>query len=804
MLRIIIKNPPSPMPDSMADFDGLYSLDLLVRSRIALTKQIDDYSEPGAIKQDTFKQIDLQVTNKNRLLLGGIGNPAALNKNNSKVFDIIILKDDYSYPAQGLQVVENSDQSISIVVFGELNAWIKPLSNLYLNELDLGSAVVDYVYMNDLHLNHSVYEEGNDPVFPPLVNYGEWFINNNLVEKGGASSQVVFNNYRFWVSPYALLKQAFCKIGHKLIAPFMETEEFRRHWAYFLDPEFETVMQLDVANRPFESELTDPFLGFFSWMFQVLSSGATYGGIPTFNNIINDPGSHTFLVDPISTPLDKYHGFFYNGGIIGDFDFSGTVRINIPSGPLTPASPEFVTLKASIRKAPKFGINNQSELIDYSTELASKTIISKGTLLSGVNYDLSYDISTSVVKVYQHEVVFVLFEYDAFLFGFGGQTFDETYLYQYTKLLPDAKFKCNVQQQVLEEGDTIEFGKLLRKDLTALDAFKGIVHIPNMKTETNTISKEVSIFPEQEIDFFDSGLQEGFFKSNFNASTFVATKKIQANSLKLNFLNTDLQRNVYLKFANSRDGYITNLNLEDELHSKRIDLGANYSDGTNEITNPLIEPMANGIDKKIGGVEVSFGVGDIRASVNYIPFMWESAPTDENTYPKVGYNFAPRIAIAYDLPNSLLTTAEFNGQSDFSTSRFVYEDASQSFYNPFAQIFPEGISATPFPGNPSYDLDLSVVYGNGINENIKDYYQFIYEKSIKQAYFAIALNFLVLLDIVDFSNLSFRNKWKLKYNSSLWGEIEIYCRLSAVKDYVIGANLTTSVELIPDNNNFIC
>lgn len=788
------------MPSEMADLDGLYSLDLEANSRIALTKQIDDYVDVGKIKQDTFKQIDLRDSNKNRLLLGRIGNPAALNQNNNEIFDIIILSNDYSYPAQGLKVVESSDTSISVIIFGELNQWIRPLANLYLNQLDLGSAVVDYAYMDGLHFNSAKYEDGAAPVFPPLVNYGKWFINSNL-EQNNPQSQVVFNDYRFWYSPLAMLKQAFCQIGHRLIAPFMETEEFRRHWGYFLDPNFETQMQLDVANRPFEANRTSD--AFFSTMFNVASNGATQGGIAHFPNSVSDPGAHTYFLNPTPSSTLPYHGFFYNGGVIANFQFSGTARINIASGVLTPAPPEFVTLKASIRKSPKFGINNQQELYNNSTELASKTIIQKGTLVAGIDYDFSYDLSTSSVKVYQHEVVYVLFEYDAFLTASGGQTFTESYLYQFTKLRSGASFKCNVQQQVLEEGDTVNFGELLRKDITALDLFKGIVHIPNAKIESDTTTKEVSVYPEYQIDYFNSGVQEGYFLPN-KQEIFEATEKIQAKSLKMNFKNKDLARNVYLKFATSSDGYILSLNLEDELHSKRIDLGPNHQEGTNEITNPLFQPLANGIDSKISGIEITFGVSDIRNSVNYIPIMWESSPTDENDYPERGYSFAPRIAIAYDKPNTMIIPSEVSGQTDLTNSGYIYEDSVFVEYNPFGQIFQDGISITPIPGNPSYDLDLTVVYGNGINELLKDFYQFIYERSINQAYFAIALDFLVLLDIVDFSSLSFRRKWHLKYNSSQWGQIDIYCRLSLVNDYVLNENLTTPVELIPDNNNFIC
>lgn len=799
MVRIIIKNPPAFMPLEMADFDGLYSLDLQPRSRIALTKQIDNYIEIGEIKQDTFKQIDLLGSNKNRLLLEGIGNPAALNKNNSKIFDIVLLKDDYNYPAQGLQVVENSDSNLSIVIFGELNTWIRPLSNLYLNQLELGSNVVDEAYIEDLQLNHAVHEDGESPVFPPLVNYGSWFINSNLFAYS-AESQVVFNNYRLWHSVRALLKQAFCQVGHKLIMPLMDTEEFKRWWMYLLDPNFETIMQLDVLNRPFS--VTDTGW-IFTGLFNVTANGNTLGGVILFDTIISDVGNHYFNRPALPASTFPYHGGFYSGGIIGNFEFSGTVRINIPSGPLTTQAPEFITTKLIIKKGPRYGVNSQQQLFDQSTELASSTVVRKGQLLSGVNYDSDFNLVTQDVKVYQHEVVYVQIEFNAFLTNNGGQEFTETFLYQYTDLLADSTFKCNVKKQVLEKGDTIEFGKILRSDITALDLFKGVVHLPNGKIETNSISKEVSVYPESKIDFFDSGIQEGYFLDNIN-NPFQATNKIQTKSLKQPSTSTDLAREAYLKFLNSTDGYIAGLNLDNELHSKKVDFGNDFNDGVNPIENPLIEPLANGIDRKISGLGINFGVGDIRGSVNYIPFMWEAQVTNEGEYPKLGFNYKPRIGIAYDMPNNVYTTAAFNGQSDDSFSFFVYEDIPKSNYNPFAQIFPEGVSITPIPLNPSYDLNLSVVYGSGINENITNFYEMIYEMSIKQAYFAVPLGFLVLLDIVDFSNISFRRKWHLKYNSAMWGEIDIYCRLSSVKDYVIGENLTTSVELIPDNNNFIC
>ena len=55
---------------------------------IALTRKIDDYISIWQIKQDTFKETEVPITDKNRLLFGQIGNPSAFNENNNNIFDI--------------------------------------------------------------------------------------------------------------------------------------------------------------------------------------------------------------------------------------------------------------------------------------------------------------------------------------------------------------------------------------------------------------------------------------------------------------------------------------------------------------------------------------------------------------------------------------------------------------------------------------------------------------------------------------------------------------------------------------------
>ena len=807
MLRIIFLDPPNCVQSWMRDDDGQVSLDLNADTLVALTKVIDDYIETGTIKQDNFNEFDIPITKKNRILFGLIGNPSALNVNNTQTYRVQLVAGGCSYPAQSLQVIETRDNDCqySCTIYGEINDWYRPLSQMRLNEIELGSAVVDWNYILDQN-NFAIYDENQDPVIAPLVNYGRWYIYCNQEAFTEAPAQTVFNNYRFWHHPYEVLRQAFCQVGYELIAPYFKTEAKRKHWAYLLDPDFETANQLDVANRPFLAKrATD--LQFIS-IFSTSAVGRQNNGVLNMGfTPVNDPGNHYFT-RPIGTgfPIENFYGSFYSGGIVGNFTFTGTVNFTPTNAPslIQPFAPTYINLRCSIKKAPKFGFDGQDRLLEKATTLATKEYVYKSAFINGVVLDFPFELVTDTIKVYQHEVVFVQIELAAELVNTSGTVFDASYLYPDMRLLTGAQFKNNVQLQVIEEGDTIEFGKLLRKDLSPIQLAAGLAHLDDLKLESDVIGKTVSMYPEFKVDLGGSdGIQEPFFLDNTN-DPFEATPKIQAKSAKQSFRNLDLGRDVYLKFADSTDGYIGQLNLlEDEPHSKRIDLGPQYRESENRLENPFFEPLLNAIDRDISGLILPSGPNAGQPSAQYIPFMWESQPTDDN-YPEVGFNYAPRIATiqANGLWTMLLEPSVTNYDANTET-QYVYEDDLFAAQLILGQIFPEGTKRTN--GFITVDLTDTIVYGNDfVNTLLVDQYQLIYERAIRQAYFGVVLEFLVNIDLIDFSNLSFRRKWHVKYYSKAWGEIDFYARISRVTDFVFCGNLLTPVELIADNNNFIC
>jgi hypothetical protein len=777
----------------MADFDGFYSLDLKEKEVLALTRKIDEYTDVGKIKQDTFKEIEVPITKKNRLLLGQIGNPSALNEDNNKIFNIQILCGDYTYPSQGLQVVGLSEDSASweCILFGEVAGWAADIRELKLNTLDLGSEICDDTFVRFTLPAQHLYTDTSYPVFAPACNYGKHFINHNLIANS-ANSQMVFNSYRYWYSPLALMRALFCAVGYELIAPILETEEWRRTWIYLLDPNFETINQADIANRGFERHdlINRPL-------------NLTNDSAILFSTVISDPGSHSFILPgPFSAGPD---GLFYSAGVIGNFKTSGTIRFTNPLPLiLLPTDPENITIKVTICKSDRYGQNTQYELIDRLTVLASQEFFYTNPIAPGGVLNFNWNISTGDVKVYQHELVFVRFEITAYLVESGtGIVHDGIFVRQNSFSVTGGIFLLEPTTQVIEKGDTLDFASMIHADYTGMDLVQGIAHLHNLKIQTDVVGKKIYMYPEFEIDMPISGIQEGFFNKNTN-NPLEATDKIQVKSLEQGFLNTDLKRNVYLKFKDSTDGYIGGLNLEQELHSKKIDLGDKYANGDNEIENPFFEPMQIAIDETLGVNYPLFLPTYELHSANLIPFLWESEAS-ANEQPALGYKFAPRIGIAYE---ESFRIEIFNIGLNPSLDMFVYEDTLWAQANCFAQIYPVlpitvVFYPTSSPATPTY-CNLGIVYGRGIYDEITpDLWELVYRRSVNQAYFNIALRLMADIDLTVFSALSFRQKWHLVYNSLAWGQIDIYCRLSYIQDYVIGGNMVTPIELIPDSNNFL-
>jgi len=787
--RIIIMTPPSFMPSNMADFDGFYSLDLRDNERLAITIKIDDYADIGKLKQDTFKEIEVPITKKNRLLFGQIGNPCAFNQANNKIFEIQILVGDYSYPSQGLQVVGLSEDSNSweCILLGQVAGWAHDISNLKLNTLDLGGEVcTDYFVRSVLPLQH-LYLDDSYPVFAPLCNYGKPFINHNKQIFAGATHQLTFNSFRYWFSPLAILRAIFCKVGYQLIAPILETEEWRRTWTYLLSPDFETINEADILNRPFGAIMSTDT----GWI-------ANYRMV-RFDTTTHDPGNHF------------YDQRYYRGGVVGDFKTSGRIRFfNSNQVLFFPLEPEYVTYKVSICKADNYGYETSGFLatteenqVLKSTILASKEIIRKNPIGPSITVNFDFDITAEDVKVYQHEIVFVRIELFAQLSDAQGILFGPSLILSGSDVLAGFSFSLDVKKQVIEKGDTLNFASMINDEYTAMDFLQGIAHLDNLKIETDVVSKKIYMFPEFDMNFVISGIQDGFFKKNHD-SPFEATNKIQVKSLSQSFLNTDLQRNFYLKFKDSTDGYIKGLDLEQELYSKKIDLGPEYVEGENKIENPFFEPTAIAHDWTIVRDELTAPPYYELKTSSMIPFLWEFE-AEVNEQPNVGYNFSPRIAIAYDYAFKIRVQDLL--VPNLSIDGYVYEDSYSNQTNCFAQTY------SSYPKNVAYFSilapstpvipNLSIIYGRGIYDlDIPDLWELVYRRAINQAYFNIAIKVMAEIDLGTFSSLSFRKKWHLVYNSLAWGQIDIYCRLSYIEDYVIGANMLTPIELIPDSNYF--
>lgn len=799
MIRVISIEPPSNMPISFADSDGRFSFDLSPDTSLVMSLLIDNYISPGEIKQDSFDNIEFPITYKNRLLLQGIGNPNTRNPRNSKIFSIEIHEDANVIPLQGFTVREIVDtkkkQAYVCELFGQVNLWFKPLKDLKLNQLQLGSALLFATYFQSLTRQPaSIRQDNGEPVFVPVANYGKWHVPYNRLDNRAAKAQIVMNDLRPWHSPKALLEQAFCQVGYKLIAPAMDTEEFRRIWCYLLDPNFETVNY--DATRPRAVEVVFERKEFFN----PFAGGTNYQGIVPFfaNEVTSDLGNHIINYYIPTPSQDRIFGSFLNAGFLGMVKFEGSITIDLANvAAIEVNPPEYFGIKVSLRKAPKFGQEDQDEFIDRSQVLSEYSFLKKDTIPSNWQVTLPVNLSSQLQKFYRHEFLFLYLEFETNLTQ-GGQSIGRNQVWSDVYFDQGCRFYNTIEKQVLSYDDTVEWGALLDQNLTAVDLLVGIAHTQGWKLESKESNKTVSFYPEFPVDLPISGIQEAYFKSNGDALDI--TNRVEQKSLQITNETTELGRTVLLQFKPTTDGYIINKEYEYELHGKEIDMGDKFRAGENLIENPLFEPTDTGVEEQTSGIVIDDpgATLDGTQAVNYMPLIWESAPSDTE-YPDRAFNIQPRIAIAHPSLLGVRLSSELSGRTNARRTTYVFEDNRDIISVPFGQIFePDVVNLIDSTGTVA-PFNLSIVYGNRENPSIKDQYAYIYDRMIQQAYSGITLNALVRMSNIDFNKLSFRDKRYFTYEHTAYGLLYIHARLSEIIDYKAGVDLTP-IEMVPDSN----
>lgn len=748
-IRIAIQTPPEGTPSFYADSDGLYSLDLRPDTLVAITRRIDDSSKIGSIRFDTVREFDVPTTKKNVALLRDFLNPNAFNKIHTERIPIILQYSNYRV-SRTMQVTGIDADGYNLVVFGEMSQWAKAITDLKLNEVELGDFTFTYANIEDRWINGDKYQDGGAVVFPPLVQYGQWRLGN----------RVAITDYRLWVSPLGLLQRAFCQIGWKFRCPVLESDDGRAAWTYIL-------------KKDFRDTSVDP---------QTLSFRAGY-------------------IADLLLPSDPNGGSF--AFVAGWVDFPDTITLpnvdpsslwNVTTGlfnDVPPANQKKLT--ATWKVYFEVEVTNFTSLFGGSgifgylgKRLLNGDIIAiSDSQTVAVNSNGTYviDITTGPIDIQQGETIGF---YALVNNSFGGDFTVKAGSY----------ISNTVLSAPYDIGDTLEIKNLLRDD-PVIEYLEGIVHLWNLKSFTDEALKTVWFFPENGGDYLDSGEQEGYFFGKEDAKDM--TDKIQVRSLEIKSESKDLKRQFRLAFKESTDGFISDLKLTSPLYAETVDFGESFESGIQLEENPYFEPSAMEFDKSIG----------IQAVTNlfrpYLMHLWDKPRNEDGTLPDQSTDIGPRIAMA--LPRDFITLSPSSiGETFPAFGSYLQEDPTGvspggvqvDQYNAFGHVFKFGIG-TLLGGQ----IETSVVYNSAsVNTLVKDQYGMFYQETVRSLYFAVPVDFLVFISHNDFVTFTHRQKWFVKYHHQALGLIQFFARVDSIRQYLLGKNLSTPVTLVPSVQNF--
>lgn len=727
MITILILQQPSYVPSFYLDNEDRLFLDLFADTEVELTSKFGQ--DIGSITSDAVLEIDIPATKKNRFVFDSLGFVNGFNVNHSRKSKIEISNGGLTISDRTIQITGVNETAYTVLISGKVNAWIDDIKNKKIAEVDLGAYEFTVANITDTWQNNAAYKDNGSIVFLPLVNYGRW---NN-------EGSVTYEELRPFLSPLGILQKAFCEAGFKFRCPLLETNRGRRRWCYLLKPNYAD-QATDLQASSFRASNTAP-----------IDINGLFGPL-VFDDDFTPPNFDT------GNNYDNTTGRYRNDGVTCDFTFIGRVDY-------------FHSTGANLNVA--FQWRKRNTITGQSTDL---NIITIDLVVNGTT---AVQFSALDVELTAGDEVDLL----VFPSISSGTT---------TMQINTGSYIFNlVKKAKLGLGDNILLQNIVDTRYTVYNFLKGIVHLYNLKTFTDEISKTVWFLPEDQANWYGDAL-EGYFKEN----NIDWTAKVNQRSYTAE-IEKELSRTFRLGFKESTDNYINSLSLDNELYTKELDQGDDFEVGITEDRNPFFEPTFNALDTSIG-VNVA-GVGQSGA---YIPFMWDADLKENNTRPEPAQNIAPRIIIVKPYGQVGLQPDITGLPGTFIASRWFLTDTQagttteQTLQNLSFQVCSIDVLYADPAVSPVLDIvDEGLAYDISVyRPDLEGGYEIFYQDSIDRLYFALTFELTLYLQDLDISKFSHRDLIYLNYLSR-FGNLVGYFRVLEYRGYTLNQNQLTRVSL---------
>lgn len=288
---------------------------------------------------------------------------------------------------------------------------------------------------------------------------------------------------------------------------------------------------------------------------------------------------------------------------------------------------------------------------------------------------------------------------------------------------------------VYSDGDIINLADVVG-NYTFLQYFKGCQHMCDGKLVTDHINKTVWLYTPYDTEWYETQIN-GFYLDTIDDITAL----IEQDSEQTLIERRDELRFVRLQFKNSKDRYISKLDLpEDEpLYHKLVDRGTAYKEGTTLLKNPFFEPTANDFLDRFPTIAPVLTNSPID-----IPVVWD------NDKGEISYDVGPRV---------LITIGDIAQRDDGPLNQV----RNWRFEGSLRQALPYAFQVPNSKKNDGFSavaITERLVYG----EDPNDLYNLAYKRSLLGSIYSVKSGFLAKWNSERYKNTDFRGLYKIYYN----------------------------------------
>ena len=691
--------------------DGKLLLDLLDKDQsIPQNIKTEELTVFNKIQVNEVLGIDLPKSAVNDLVLRNIVHPNTFRRKNG----IQVRAWQGSTPLiQNRLFVISYSNSYQVEIRLGNEHWAIASQRLKLKDLVLGEWEFSKANIEDIQINNAKYLDGDLGIYFPLANFGKTHRENRISPE----------DYRIFHHILPILKAGFCAMGFVFRSPIFESDFWRHAGAYLLSKTYGP-----TNERQFNVALAEDY---------ELS-------VPANPNVFTIVGERVQFDEIIFDPQNQYSAT--------EYEFSGnsycrfTTQFNCELSAGSAPNDAFVTVTFSIRS--RRG-NNETIIGGFVRQFDLP--------LSSNPLQFTATIITDVFSVTTEQTIFV----DVVVTN--QRSIENLVL----TIKQGSSFYNTPVANLYYEGDIIDLAKIIHPDYTFDQIFKGVLQPISGLIETDWITRTVTAYPPDTVDVHGEQV-EGFFQKEYiDIQEFVSPGSIKSTTEDI-----EINRFIYLKFKKSSDPSITELELseDEELFSRRIDLGDKYKDETTPQENPFFEPTIN---KQYRGI----GEQTIGPSVPHLL---------DNANGELSFDLKPRLV--YFHGRTFMRNIDANRLAAFTYEGNYIANIPLAYQS--LDDFEEQISGP----TDLYPFDRKLVYGYDDN----DFYNLHWKNRIQDLFNNLKLEFLVDLDLNRIDLFSLRKRYAFIYE-----DMQINALIHEVRDFKGCQDILTPVVFIPKNTGNI-